>query len=294
MKKMLSLLTAILLVCAVFTVMPAFAEEARDLRVLVDNRLVDFSGDVQPFINEQSRTMVPIRFVSNELGASVDWDAAAKKVSIYQADRIIELVIGDSFAHVNGARMEFDTAAEIVEGRTVVPLRFVSETFGAEVNWDGNTRTVYIATEPPPPAVKTVTLFFSDDQAQKLVRETRELTLTGQPLGELIFDELRKGPHRADLRPTIPEGTTLRSLIMYQNTAQLFLSAHFRDNHTGGSAGEQMTLYSIVNSLAQLPEVDDVLFLLVDNQGNLIKTEAILGHINTEQPLKPRPDLVQE
>lgn len=292
MKKMLSLLTAILLVCAVFTVMPVFAQEETDIRVLVDNRLVDFSGDVQPFINEQNRTMVPIRFVSNELGAPVDWDAAAKKVSIYQADGIIEIVIGDSFAHVNGARVEFDTAAEIVEGRTVVPLRFVSETFGANVNWDGNTRTVYIVTEPPPPA--EITLYFSDDQAQRLVRETRELTLTGKPLGELIFDELKKGPQRADLRPTIPEGTTLRSLIMHQNTAQLALSTQFRDNHVGGSAGEQMTLYSIVNSLAQLPEVDEVLFLLLDNQGNPIETEAILGHINTEQPLKPRPDLVQE
>ena len=296
MKKMLLLLAVIFLVCAAFTVPSAFAEGQRDIRVFVNRKLVDFSDDVKPFINENNRTMVPIRFVSNELGASVDWDSDTKKVTISQADKIIELVIGNSFAHVNGEKQDFDTAAEILEDRTMVPLRFVNEALGATVDWVNETRTAYITTEagePQPPNVETVTLYFSDDQAQYLVKERREVTLTGQRLAEIIFNELQEGPRRQDLRSTIPEGTEFR-LVMFENVAQLFLTSHFRDNHTGGSAAEQMTLYSIVNSLTELEEVDAVLFLLIDSTGSLIHTEAILGHINTEQALSPNPGLVQE
>jgi hypothetical protein len=297
MKKILLVLAAMLFICAVFTVPPAFAEAEQELSVIVNKKRVDFSGDVKPFINLDNRTMVPVRFVSNELGASVDWDPDLKKVTISQAGKMIVLIIGDSFARVNGQRVEFDTAAVIMDGRTMVPLRFVSQSFGADVGWEALTRTVFITTGPdeplPPPAVTTVKLYFSDNQARYLVPEMREVTITGQRLVEIVFNELIQGPRRADLRPTIPGGTEV-SLVMFQDVAQLFLSSHFRDNHPGGSAAELMTLYSIVNSLTDLPEVNKVLFLLADNRGNLIPTEAILGHVNTEQPLSPRPELVKE
>jgi hypothetical protein len=59
----------------------------------------------------------------------------------------INLTIGEKRAQVNGAWKAFDTNATLVNARTMVPLRFISETLGAEVEWDGNTRTVYIKTE---------------------------------------------------------------------------------------------------------------------------------------------------
>ena len=294
MKKILLVLAAMLFICAVFAVPPVFAEVEQELRVIVNEKRVDFSGDVKPFINLDNRTMVPLRFVSNELGASVDWDAELKKVTISQAGKTIVLIIGDNFAYVNGERVEFDTAAAIVESRTVVPVRFISQTFGADVLWDDLTRTVYVTMgSAPPPAVTTVKLYFSDDQAQYLVLEERVVIITGQRLVEIVFNELMQGPRRPDLRPTIPAGTEVR-LVTFQNVAELFLSYHFRDNHSGGSAAEQMTLYSIVNSLAALPEINKVRFFLVDHAGNLIQTEAILGNVDTEQPLAPRPDLIRE
>ncbi|MEW5921917.1 MAG: stalk domain-containing protein [Bacillota bacterium] len=288
MKKRMLLPAALLLVCAIFLAMPGIAGGEQHVRVFVNKKLVNFP-DIKPIISE-GRTMVPVRFVSNELGASVGWDEATKTVTMRQGEKTIVLVIGDTFAHVNGRRVEFDTAAALLDGRTMVPLRFISETFGALVEWVGATKAVYITTETadlPPLTMVTLTLYFSDDQAQSLVKETRVVELT-KPLSELVFDELRAGPQRADLRPTIPEGTRLLSLIMFQDIAQINLSSHFRNNHRGGSAGEQMTLYSIVNSLAELSEVNRVLFLLEN-----MPQEAILGHVNTAQPLAPRPELVK-
>ncbi len=292
-KKMLLLLAAMLFVCTVFTVQPVSAVGERELRVIVNKKIVDFSGDVKPFINEDNRTMVPVRFVSNELGASVDWDADTQKVTIRQAEKTIELIIGDNFALVNGERKEFDTAAVIVESRTMVPVRFISQTFGAVVDWNDLTRTVYVtmgpAEPPPPPAVTNVTLYFSDDQVQYLMPEMRKVELTKPSLAELIFRELLAGPNQAHLRPTIPDGTRHMGLIVDGGVAYVNLSSHFRDNHWGGASGDTLTLYSIVNSLAQISDVDEVQFLL---EGS--KHEAILGHTDTMQPLAPRYDLVQE
>lgn len=289
MKKIM-LFAVLLLLCTALAA-SAFAQADQGLRVIINNRLVDFP-DVKPFINKDSRTMVPVRFVSNELGAAVNWDGLTKTVTIQQGGKTIILVIGNTFAHVNGQRIIFDTAAEIVDGRTMVPLRFISETFGAKVVWDGRLKTVYITTTPqepaPPPAMATFTLYFSDAQAQYLAAETRWISLTKPSMAELVFDGLLAGPQRADLYSTIPKGTRHMGLNVYGGVAYLNLNAHFRDAHTGGSAAELMTLYSIVNSLAELPDVERVKFLL---EGQTM--DAILGHVNTSQPLAPRPDLVQ-
>ncbi len=290
MKKAIFVL--VLLFFLAILVAPSFAQPDQDIRVIVNNKLVDFS-DSRPFINKDLRTMVPIRFISNELGASVHWDGPARTVSIGQRGKTIVLVIGNTFAHVNGQRVAFDTAAEIVEGRTMVPLRFISETFGAQVSWDGRLKTVYITSTPaepqPPPALATVTLYFADSQAQYLVAERREVPLSKPSLAELVFDELLAGPRRPDLLPTIPAGTRLRSLIMFREIAQLNLSAQFRENYTGGSAFEQMALYSIVNSLTELSGINSVFFLLEN-----VPQPAILGHIDTSQPLTRRPDLIRD
>lgn len=289
MKKIL--LLAILLFTWTILAVPCFAQPDQSMRVIVNNKLVDFP-DAKPFINKDSRTMVPVRFIGNELGAAVNWDGPTQTVTIQQGGKTIVLVIGNTFAHVDGQRIVFDTAAEIVDNRTMVPLRFISETFGAKVEWNDILRTVYINTTPadppPPPAVTLLTLYFSDDQAQYLVAETREVILSKPNMAELIFDELLAGPRRPDLRSYIPAGTRHMGLNVYGGIAYLNLNSHFRNAHTGGSAGERMTLYSIVNSLAELADVGKVQFLL---EGQY--QDAILGHIDTSQPLTPRPDLVK-
>ena len=89
---------------------------------------------------------MPVRFVSEALGADVGWDGKTKTVTIEQGRNKITLVVGKSEYTVNGKTMEMDTTVLLLEDRTFVPVRFVSEGLGANVEWNASIRTVYITT----------------------------------------------------------------------------------------------------------------------------------------------------
>ncbi|MBO8172434.1 MAG: copper amine oxidase N-terminal domain-containing protein [Bacillaceae bacterium] len=118
----------------------------------VDGYLVPFP-DAYPYIDENNRTLIPVRFVSEALGAKVDWVPETRTVLITHNDQQLSLTIGDKqiyFLNSDGQiidSMEMDTAAIINEDRTFVPVRFVSEALGAKVEWDAQYRVVYVTTE---------------------------------------------------------------------------------------------------------------------------------------------------
>ncbi|WP_051280133.1 stalk domain-containing protein [Anaerovorax odorimutans] len=122
----------------------AFAETV-GVGVYINGNAVDFP-DTKPYISN-SRTLVPVRFVSEELGASVDWKSDTGMVVITKGSDNIKLVIGSTEVVKNEVTNSMDVAPLIVDGRTMVPLRFVSEQFGALVNWDSSQNSVLISTE---------------------------------------------------------------------------------------------------------------------------------------------------
>lgn len=104
-----------------------------------------FFMDPEPYI-KNDRTMVPMRRIFEMLGQEVIWDKEERSVTTTQGSRSAKLFIGQTTAYRNGEAIELDVAPEILadKGRTMVPLRFVAEAAGCEVNWDGITRTVII------------------------------------------------------------------------------------------------------------------------------------------------------
>ena len=92
------------------------------------------------------RTLVPVRFVSESLGAVVGWNGETREVSIMDGTNNILLEIDSPYVDVNGKVVTLDVPAQIIDNSTMVPIRFVSETLGANVSWDGETRTVTIDT----------------------------------------------------------------------------------------------------------------------------------------------------
>jgi titin len=110
--------------------------------------------DVAPIIKE-SRTLLPIRYVAEALGADVQWDAVERKVTIIFKGTTIELWIDKNSAKVNGEYKLIDatnpkvTPIIIPPGRTMLPIRFIAENLGCLVEWDNTLREVKI-TYPAP------------------------------------------------------------------------------------------------------------------------------------------------
>ncbi|MCF6095382.1 fibronectin type III domain-containing protein [Microaerobacter geothermalis] len=110
--------------------------------------------DAQPYINEDDRTMVPVRFIAEarHIEADVSWNPFTRTVTIEKPNSdgktktIIKLKVGENKGLVNGREVTFDTKAVIKDDRTMVPLRFVVETLGARVFWDPRVKAVIIYT----------------------------------------------------------------------------------------------------------------------------------------------------
>ncbi|MGG1597393.1 copper amine oxidase N-terminal domain-containing protein [Paenibacillus naphthalenovorans] len=147
MRKWIIAGLAAAMLCSLFTVTASAASNPPSfVSVVMDGQKIWFP-DAQAFVDENNRTLVPVRFIAEKMGANVGWEPETMTVPIERDDLHIVLTIGDSKALVNGKEVAFDSQAITSGGRTFVPLRFVSEALGAEVNWDSPTSTVFISTE---------------------------------------------------------------------------------------------------------------------------------------------------
>jgi len=90
--------------------------------------------------------MVPMRAIFEELGAYVHWTDSTQTVDATKGDTSVRLRIGDTVANVNGREVNLDQPPRIIGGSTMVPLRFVSESLGADVDWRASDETVLITT----------------------------------------------------------------------------------------------------------------------------------------------------
>lgn len=98
---------------------------------VVNNKLV--TGDAAPYVNSDSRTMVPFRVLGETFGATVDWDQDNKTVTYTYGDTTLTMTIGSTTYTVNGEDKTMDTAPVLSGDRTYVPVRFVAEALGYEV-----------------------------------------------------------------------------------------------------------------------------------------------------------------
>lgn len=111
------------------------------IRVYLDNSEINF--DQQPII-VNGRTLVPVRAIFEAMGGVVGWDAENSTVVAERDGVVIKMPIDSNVFYRNDEAVTLDTPAQIVNSRTLVPARAVSESFGAEVSWNDSERAVYI------------------------------------------------------------------------------------------------------------------------------------------------------
>ncbi|OOE14434.1 stalk domain-containing protein [Fictibacillus arsenicus] len=108
-------------------------EQLHEVGVMVNGKKLELD---QPAVNIDSRTLAPIRGIAESLGASVKWDTTTETVRAELNGTTVELKYLSNIAKVNGKSITLDTAPLNINNRIVVPVRFFSEAFGAEVTWD--------------------------------------------------------------------------------------------------------------------------------------------------------------
>lgn len=141
------LICLLLFVILLLSVYPAAKTNAADqppLKVFVDTARISFQVD--PLLTDGT-TLVQFRPLFEAMGMNVKWDEAQRLVTGSKSGLIIELRIDDPHATVNGKKVELSQGAVIMDGSTMVPLRFIGEATGALVHWDPVTREISVITE---------------------------------------------------------------------------------------------------------------------------------------------------
>lgn len=145
-----------------------------DMLVNGAEQAIDENGTVPMIIND--RTLLPVRAVVEAMGGSVEWDGDSQTVTLTRDDDVIRLIIDSETAYLNGLSHILDSAPVIINDRTMLPIRFIAESFGFEVEWDAEDRSVIITEldESAPPETAGPTAAATADPSQAPEADTAE------------------------------------------------------------------------------------------------------------------------
>lgn len=128
-------------------------EDTEDIKIILtinkptmivndEERSIDNEGTIPIIVND--RTLLPVRAVVEAIGGSVDWDEDSRTVTLTKNEETIKLTIDSEIALLNSEEKNLDTAPTIINNRTMLPIRFIAENFGFNVEWDEQTQEITI------------------------------------------------------------------------------------------------------------------------------------------------------
>jgi len=190
-----------------------FAED--DITVILNQEELEF--DTEPIIVD-GRTLVPVAAIFNALDMTVSWDGTSREVTAIKDGLEILLKIDSTQAFVNDVELTIDVPASIKDSRTMVPLRFVAESTGATVDWDGATRTVSISSTNDNTNQSEVTYSIVDTGVTKLYTDSKVVTTISQ--GDAFYGQ---DAHYTGNQPSYEDNhdgtvTDLVTDLMWQQT----------------------------------------------------------------------------
>lgn len=141
------------------------------IRVYIDKKQVHFSKEFPIIIS--GNTLIPLRIIFEFLGAKVDWEEETKTITAVKGNTTIKLQIGNNVAQVNGNLKTLNLSPQLINGSTMVPLRFVTEAFGSNVQWDQENYKIHITTETT--ALKTMDTIESSQILEAATTATSKL-----------------------------------------------------------------------------------------------------------------------
>ena len=183
----------------------------------------------QPPIIQNGRTLVPFRAILEGMNAEVGWDGNTRTVTASLDGIDLSLKIGSKTMYKNGRPIALDVPAQIINNRTLIPARAVSEALGAKVDWDGNTRTVYVVqNDNKEPVI---------DENEKSYREANQSLQDGYPYE--AYYKFEKIKNYKDSSKKMKDAESINH-IAYSSNEPLYLLNN-RENY------KQLTEHEIIN-----------------------------------------------
>lgn len=123
----------------------AYAAKEKAIYIFLDGKKMVFK--LQQPLNMDGRVLVPLRDIFEALGAKIEWEDTTKTVTAQKGDVLVTYKIGSLTGNRNNEIIQIPVPGQLVEGTTLIPLRFVGEALGAAVSWDEHSRTVLISSK---------------------------------------------------------------------------------------------------------------------------------------------------
>ncbi|NPV44454.1 MAG: copper amine oxidase N-terminal domain-containing protein, partial [Firmicutes bacterium] len=172
------------------------SEGQAGIGVIVKGKLAKF--DVPPVV-KAGRTLVPFRAITEALGAEVSYDPETMTVTVTKGDIEVILTLGSTIAVVNGEEVEMDTNPELISNRTFVPIRFLSQALGADVEYDPDSDMVVVDDEEEAEEAAQEETVEEETQNEGVEEATQEETVEEETQNE--------GVEEATQEETVEEGT---------------------------------------------------------------------------------------
>ncbi|WP_434641837.1 stalk domain-containing protein [Thermoanaerobacterium thermosaccharolyticum] len=209
-KKFLSVLLTVLLLLSFASPTQTYAD---NITIIINGQNVTFAQ--QPII-KNGTTLVPMRAFFEALGAKVDWDQSTRTVAGTRDNTTVQLTIGSKIGKVNGQNHALAVEAQIINGYTYIPLRFVGEALGDEVNYSDGVITINTNKAPP---IGKLTVSYID---------------VGQ--GDSILIQTPSGKNMLIDAGVSEMGSTVVSYLKSKgiNKLDVVIATHPHDDHIGG------------------------------------------------------------
>lgn len=189
MKRLLCLLFVLILSQPAFAAEISAVAREEEIPVYLEGEKIEF--DIPPVISG-GRILAPVRGISEAMGAEILWDDETKTAQILSADRQVSFCIGEKTMVINGEETGIDVAAEIIGGRTFVPMRALADALEFDVKWDEEIKSAFLSLKKPlgKDYMIPVTYYVKSDVFEGCVIACKTMVLSNHFDIEYTFEEI--------------------------------------------------------------------------------------------------------
>ena len=213
-----------------------FTYEGPNVSLVLNGNEFKPSKDQMPPVIIENRTLVPVREVFEKLAGIVTWDNDNKKAVISMKASTIELTINSKTALVNGQPTELDVPAKIINNKTMVPVRFISENCGLTVEWNNDTKTVSITDPVAYTTSDNIVINALNNKYAKFFGEKKSKTTTYQLCNMIQTNNIGDPSHKIVIRyygSNQPEQVVETAADIYTLTSSIIKTTRSNFNISG-------------------------------------------------------------